>query len=55
MKENKDPSICPHGNKYCHCKEPECIKKMCEAEAAAYCDHGFLVGCPICTKKIYKR
>lgn len=43
-----DPSICPHGNRYIRCKEPECIEEMDRAEAAAYCPHGFLAGCPTC-------
>lgn len=44
----KDPSICPHGNQYLWCDESECIDEMCRLEAAAYCEHGFLVGCPTC-------
>lgn len=47
--EVKDPSICPCGNQYSRCKTQACIDEMCEAEAAAYCPHGFLAGCPTCT------
>ncbi len=25
-----------------------CFECMCDAEAAATCPHGFLVGCPVC-------
>jgi len=46
--EVKDPSICPCGNKYLWCDNPACVDEMCEAEAAAYCPHGFLCGCPVC-------
>jgi len=47
-KQQKDPSICPHGKMYLNCQEPECMKEMLDAEEAAYCPHGYLVGCPIC-------
>lgn len=49
--KNHDPSICPCGNKYRECKNPACRQEMIDAEDAAYCPHGYLAGCPICTKK----
>ena len=45
-----DPSVCPCGNKYLWCDNPACIDAMCETETNAYCQHGFLVGCPTCKK-----
>ena len=45
----QNPSICPHGILYIKCKKPECVQAMMDAEAAAYCPHGFLAGCPECT------
>jgi len=51
IKENRiDPSICRHGNTFVKCKEPECRKELLDAEANAYCPHGFLAGCPTCAK-----
>lgn len=46
--ENKDPSICPHGSAWFLCKEKSCIEEMIRVEDEAYCEHGYLAGCPTC-------
>ena len=37
----------------CECKN--CWEYICELEDAATCEHGFLVGCGICSNKANKR
>ena len=49
--EDRGPTICPHGIRWAHCREQACVDYMDALEEAAYCDHGFLIGCPVCTKK----
>ena len=49
-KEQNDPAMCPHGKRWFRCREVSCIKEMHLAEDQATCEHGFLIGCPTCTK-----
>lgn len=34
--------------KVCTCRCANCWEYLCDLENAAYCPHGFLVGCPTC-------
>lgn len=46
--KSEDKSICPHGLHWFKCKDEQCMTELLEAEEAATCQHGFLVGCKAC-------
>lgn len=51
---DENPAICPHGKLWVTCKEKECVEEMIRVEDEAYCPHGFLAGCPVCSGETLK-